>query len=134
MKKSVKYLDGKTVTIEVDVKFATLFENFLLYYISNADDTNDVIAAYKKIENIVNKTDDVKLTEFETYLYCLTALCQNLKRSAIDQGSAIEFEIPDEVAAKSKEVASMILKNQGKNSDELKELYNDLLNDFNKLS
>jgi len=134
MKKSVKYLDGKTVTIEVDVKFATLFENFLLYYISNADDSNDVIAAYKKIENIVNKTDDVKLSEYETYLYCLTALCQNLKRSAIDQGSAIEFEIPDEVAAKSKEVASMILKNQGKNSDELKELYNDLLNDFNKLS
>ena len=133
MKKSVKYLDGKTVTIEVDVKFATLFENFLLYYISNADDSNDVITAYKKIESIVKKTGDVKLTEFETYLYCLTALCQNLKRSAIEQDVAIEFEIPDEVAAKSKQVASMILKNQGKNSDELKSLYNDLLNDFNNL-
>jgi len=133
-KTSVSYIKGKTVTLEIDVEFASLFQNFLLYFITTAKDPNDVIEGYKKFEAVVKNEPDVQLTEFQSYLYCLTALCQNIKNSALEQGAAKEIEIPDDVAEQSKNVAQMILKGKDANQEELNAQYKDLLEKINKLS
>lgn len=133
-KTSVSYIKGKTVTLEMDVEFASLFQNFLLYFITSAKDPNEVIEGYKKFEAVVKNEPDVQLTEFQSYLYCLTALCQNIKNSALEQGAAKEIEIPDDVAEQSKNVAQMILKGKDANQEELASQYKDLLDKINKLS
>ena len=133
-KTSVSYIKGKTVTLEMDVEFASLFQNFLLYFITSAKDPNDVIEGYKKFEAVVNNDPNVQLTEFQSYLYCLTALCQNIKNSALEQGAAKEIEIPEDVAEQSKNVAQMILKGKDANQEELSAQYKDLLDKINKLS
>ena len=133
-KTSVSYIKGKTVTLEMDVEFASLFQNFLLYFITSAKDTNEVIEGYKKFEAVVKNEPDVQLTEFQSYLYCLTALCQNIKNSALEQGAAKEIEIPEDVAEQSKNVAQMILKGKDANQEELASQYKDLLDKINKLS
>lgn len=133
-KTSVSYIKGKTVTLEMDVEFASLFQNFLLYFITTAKDPNEVIEGYKKFEAVVKNDPDVKLTEFQSYLYCLTALCQNIKNAALEQGSAKEVEIPEDVAEQSKNVAQMILKGKDANQEELASQYKDLLDKINKLS
>jgi hypothetical protein len=133
-KTSISYIKGKTINLEIDVEFASIFQNFLLYFITTAEDPNHVIEGYKKFEAVVNNDPDVQLTEFQSYLYCLTALCQNIKNSALEQGAAKEIEIPEEVAEQSKNVAQMILKGKNANQEELAEQYKDLLNKINKLS
>jgi len=133
-KTSVSYIKGKTVTLEMDVEFASLFQNFLLYFITSAKDPNEVIEGYKKFEAVVKNEPDVQLTEFQSYLYCLTALCQNIKNSALEQGAAKEIEIPEDVAEQSKNVAQMILKGKDANQEELASQYKDLLDKINKLS
>ena len=133
-KTTVSYIKGKTVNLEIDVEFASLFQNFLLYHITNAEDPNSVIEAYKKFEAVANNDPDVQLNEYESYLYCLTALCQNIKKSALEQGAAKEVDVPEDVAQDSLKVAQMILSGNKVDDKELKDKYEDLLKKMNKLS
>jgi len=134
MKTTVSYKKGHKVKLEMDVEFAAQFQNLLLYYIATAKDPKLVIEGYKKITDIINNKADIQLDDFETYLYCITALCQNIKKAALEQGAAEEIEVPDEVAEKSKLVAQLIFENKDENKEKVDKLYSELLDHFNTSS
>tara|TARA_Y100000592_G_scaffold25454_2_gene40094 strand:- start:816 stop:1223 length:408 start_codon:yes stop_codon:yes gene_type:complete len=133
-KTSVSYIAGKKITLELDSTFASLFQNLLLYFITTASDPNEVLDGYKKFKSVAENDPNVELTEYQSYLYCLTALCQNIKNSALEQGSAKEIEIPEHIVKESKSVAELLLNKNESNIDEINDRYKKLYEELGKLS
>ncbi len=130
-KTTVSFIKGKTITLEIDADFGSVFQNFLLNYITSAKNPNDVIDGYKKIEQIL-EGQDVQFTEYESYLYALTALCQNIQKCALEQGAAKKIKMPPEIVQQSKELAETIMK--GETVDDLQQKFKDLSDKINSLS
>ncbi len=132
MKKTiVNFIKGKTITLEIDADFANLFQNFLLSYITSAKNPNDVVNGYKKIEQIL-KGQDVQFTEYESYLYALTALSQNMQKCALEQGVAKKVEMPAEIVQQSKQLAETIMK--GEVADDIQQQFKELSEKINNLT
>jgi hypothetical protein len=130
-KTSVSYIKGKTINLEIDVEFASLFQNFLLQYITSAKDHQEVIDGYKKFEKILNG-EDIPLTEYQTYLYALTALCQNIQKTALEQGAAKNIEMPEDIVNESKDLAKQIM--TGEQTENLQERFKELSTKISNLS
>jgi len=110
VKTTIVYEHDKVIkNFEISGYFAQMFENFLLEYITLAEDKNVILNAYKKIAEINNGDKDIKLNKFESFYYLLTAIAQSFRKLAVDQGVAREVPLDEAAIAAAKDTASLYL-------------------------